>query len=196
MKTMIGMGVIGAMASVSLGQVYAGDGGAIPDDGGPSDPLVSRIFVSDTGVLTDLDLNLDITHSWVGDLIITLTHENSGTSVLLADRTGLGDNTLAGFGWNLEGAYTFDDDAPTYWADFGNPGSAFVLDNGSYQGVEALSAFNGEDVSGFWTLRISDNAFLDDGSLAGWSISATVPAPASALILGFGGAMASRRRRG
>ena len=36
----------------------------------------------------DLDIELDIEHSWVGELTVTLTHENTGTTVTLLSRPG------------------------------------------------------------------------------------------------------------
>ncbi|MCP4001401.1 MAG: hypothetical protein GY727_10870, partial [Gammaproteobacteria bacterium] len=48
---------------------------AIPDAASVTDTLV----VSDSGSLTDLNVSVDVTHSYVGDLIFTLTHVDTST---------------------------------------------------------------------------------------------------------------------
>ena len=56
----------------------------IPDD---DEEGVSDCFaVSASRVITDLNVTLEISHTWVGDLNVIVTHEQSGTSVVLIDR--------------------------------------------------------------------------------------------------------------
>ena len=45
---------------------------------------------------------------------------------------------------------------------------------GSFIPQEALSQFDGENLSGIWTLEITDAASADSGTLNGWSITADV----------------------
>ena len=44
--------------------------------------------IDNPGMINQVDVGLGITHGWVGDLIVTLTHEDTGTSVVLIDRPG------------------------------------------------------------------------------------------------------------
>ena len=59
----------------------------IPD----SDPagVSTTITVPAGGSLTDLDFSTNTTHTWVGDLIYTLEHVDTGTTVTLIDRPGV-----------------------------------------------------------------------------------------------------------
>ncbi|MEZ4767460.1 MAG: hypothetical protein R2844_03435 [Caldilineales bacterium] len=53
----------------------------IPDN----DPagITTTLTISDTGALADLNVSLAISHTWVGDLIITLEHVDTGTTATL-----------------------------------------------------------------------------------------------------------------
>jgi hypothetical protein len=57
----------------------------IPDQASIS----STIDVGDTRLVGDLDVRLDIAHDWVGDLIVSLTHQETGKIVSLVDRPGV-----------------------------------------------------------------------------------------------------------
>lgn len=191
MKALCTLGMVVAFAGTASAADYFGAGFAIPD----SDPTgaSSSIVIGDSFSITDLNVTLDINHSWVGDLIITLS--NGSTSVELINRPGVPELGSVGYSWNLAGVYTFDDGAATSFESIGNgPGTAFNLPSGSYAPENALAAFNGLDSAGTWTLTISDNAFLDTGTLNSWSLT-VVPAPSAVALLGLGGLVAGRRRR-
>ena len=61
-------------------------GNTIPDNNpnGTSD----SIYIDEGGLITDLDVSLDVCHGWVGDLIVELSHHESGQSITLIDRVG------------------------------------------------------------------------------------------------------------
>ncbi|MCZ6542116.1 MAG: hypothetical protein O6768_00455, partial [Planctomycetota bacterium] len=46
------------------------------------------ITVPDSAVITDVDVALQVTHTWVGDLCVTLVHQPTGTTVDLIQRMG------------------------------------------------------------------------------------------------------------
>lgn len=137
--------------------------------------------------LNDLNVRVTLTHSWDSDLWITLISPTGTSVVLSANRGGSGNN----FSNTL-----FDDEAAVTIA----AGSAPF--NGSFRPDGLLSAFDGQDAFGIWTLRISDQAGADSGSLNSWGLELTgvtnnVPEPTSLALsaLALAGLAAARRRR-
>ena len=61
------------------------------------------------GYLTDLNVSLEVTHTWVGDLSFTLTHQDTGTSVTVFDRPGVPGSTYGCQNDNINA--TLDDEA-------------------------------------------------------------------------------------
>jgi hypothetical protein len=189
MKTSIAMLAVAGLAGTAAAQSYNGAGFTIPD----SDPAgaSSSIVIADAGSVLDLTVTLSgLTHTWVGDLIITLS--NGSSTIDLINRTGF-PGSIAGFSWNLNGDYTFDDAASATFEGFAGTTSS-ILPSGSYAPEGALSSFNGGSIAGTWTLSISDNAGADTGALQGWTLT-NVPAPSAVALLGLGGVVAGRRRR-
>ena len=137
---------------------------SIPD----SDPTGTSdsLLIGSGGTIQDLNVSISATHSWVGDLIFTLEHEETGTSVTLFDRPGVPDTTFGCGGDNLN--VTLDDEASLPVEDQCDSGAPTI--NGSFQPNSALSTFDGEDASGTWTLTVSDNASPDVGTLVEWCV--------------------------
>ena len=169
---------------------------------GPAQLYPSQINVAGAaGPISDVNITLhNGHHTWVADLEVTLVSP-AGTAVRVLDLTGVQNADT------IDGDITFDDSAAMLFpdddtdgtisgtflvSDFENadadvPATAFGLD---------MSAFNGEDANGAWSLYIYDENAGDTGTFDGWTIDiVTVPAPASAALLGLGGFAAARRRR-
>ena len=107
------------------------------------------ITVLDNLVVNDVNLGLNLNHTWVGDLVITL-QSPMGTEVTLV-ANACGDLT------NINA--TFDDEAanPIICNEGGGPAiSGIVMPTGS------LSTFKGEPTLGTWNL-IVDDLFNEDG---------------------------------
>lgn len=131
------------------------------------------INVPTGGNIADLNVRLQVTHTWVGDLCATLTHPNGTTSVTLLSRPGLAaacDATgccgCSGNNYNI----TLDDGGSggTIEALCGAPN--VPVSPPSYTPDEALSAFNGLDMAGNWTLHLNDNGSGDTGTLDAWTL--------------------------
>ena len=131
---------------------------AIPDfSAGNPGVATSTLTVSGfNGTLTDLNATLDITHPFDGDLTVDLTSP-AGTTVRLINRVG-------GNGDNFTNT-TLDDDFA-----FNPIGSGTAPFSSTFAPSNPLSAFNGENPNGVWTLTVSDNAANDTGSLNSWSL--------------------------
>jgi len=182
----------------------SGAGGAIPDN----DPvgLSSTVFMGALpGGIKAVVVRLDVDHTWVGDLSVTLTLRRSPEQpviVGLFDRPGYAGPGTFGDDSDLAGAYFFDDRGgfPTLAEAAAGGDGDYVIPPGFYstEGVFDLTTFVNMDPRGEWTLTVVDNAFLDTGELRGWSLSLHLfPAPGP-LTLAFAaaGMWARRDRRG
>ncbi|MEO0973099.1 MAG: hypothetical protein AAFX85_08380 [Pseudomonadota bacterium] len=89
-----GEGEVSATFSFTTGAFICSTPNADIPDGSPAG-VTDTLVVADSGALQDLNVFLDITHTYVGDLTAILTHEDSGVSVTLMDRPGRVDT---GFG--------------------------------------------------------------------------------------------------
>ncbi len=139
---------------------------ALPDNSAGG--VTSTLTISGMDpIIDDVDMNLEITHTWVGDLQATLTSPN-GTVIELFDRPGVPASTFGCAGNDLD--VTFDDDAANSATDFENTCNNAPAIDGDFQPNVPLSAFNGENPNGTWTLFVSDNAAGDLGSITGWSL--------------------------
>ena len=158
----------------------------IPVDGENDHIITSTINVDDIGTIIDLNvLNFLVTHTWVGDLAATLTSP-SGTTVQLFDGPGIPASNFGCDGDNMN--VNFDDAAGSTATDLENTcdAAAFTI-SGTFQPLESLSAFLGEEVNGTWTLTIIDDyPSLDGGSLDGWGLDVCLlDAPLAVELLSF-----------
>jgi subtilisin-like proprotein convertase family protein/subtilisin family serine protease len=134
------------------------DIGLIPDGtgSGPGAPLVSSLqVVGLTQGITDVDVAVEIEHTWVSDLDLFLISPSGRRIALAFDVGGSGDD----FSGTI-----FDDAASTSIAA-GTP--PFT---GRFRPLEPLSSLNGEDANGTWQLEITDFFAEDQGTLVGWSV--------------------------
>jgi len=141
---------------------------AIPDGSGSTTPgtaatvsiVVPAVY---TNAITDLDFLLEIDHTYVGDLIVTLTSP-AGTTVTLVDRPGsptpLGTFGCSGDDINM----TLDDEAATAVEDQCDTTATPTISS-THSPTGLLSAFDGETPAGTWTLSVTDNAGFDTGTL-------------------------------
>jgi len=124
----------------------------------------ATLSVPDHGLISDLDVLLDISHTNVVDLCIYLDSPRGGTVILK-------DEQLMNHFWRDDPKIDmkntiFDDDAnhtllqanPPYTGRFKPAAANF------------LSTFNGQDACGEWTLRIYDLAYADTGALNRWEM--------------------------
>ncbi len=115
--------------------------------------------VGDSGTIDTMTVDIDATHTWVGDLIFTLSKD--GTSVVLMDRPGVPAGTF-GCGDNDVDA-TFDDTSGTPVETECSATPPAI--GGVVAPQQPLAAFNGVELSGSWNLNVSDNAGQDTGTM-------------------------------
>lgn len=124
----------------------------------------STINVTSGGTIQDLDIRIDIQHTYVSDLRISLRGPDGTTVVLVNRRGGSGDHFRNTF---------FDDSASQAIT------SAAAPFRGTFRPEQLLAAFNGKSITGTWTLIVEDLARLDSGRLVSWSMIARVGANSS-----------------
>jgi subtilisin-like proprotein convertase family protein len=127
--------------------------------------LNSTIIDPAMGEIESISVDLEVTHSWVGDLIVTVEH--GGDTVTLVDQPGVPASTFGCSGDNISANF---DDAAGGTVENVCPATDPVI-NGSFQPVNPLSVFLGDEASGTWTLSITDNAGGDTGTLDEWCLN-------------------------
>ncbi|WP_181566740.1 HYR domain-containing protein, partial [Aequorivita sp. CIP111184] len=137
---------------------------AIPD----GDPVgtTSILTITEDVVITDLNVNLDISHTWVGDVTTTITSP-TGTVVTIVDRPGY---TGTGFGCSGDDILATLDDAGTGAVET-QCGAGVPTIDGTFTPNNPLAAFNGESTMGDWIITISDAVAGDSGTLNAWGIT-------------------------
>ena len=137
-----------------------------------NDPAgVTSTITGSGGTITDLNVGLHITHTWQGDVTVSLTHVNSGTTVTLVNRPGNPQSTF-GFSTDNYGTaltpFVLDDAAAQVYdtpvVPVNDVSGAWLPDTGP------LSAFNGLSANSDWTLTVADNAAGDTGTLVSWGL--------------------------
>lgn len=117
--------------------------------------VTSEITFGDNLSIADVNVTLEIQHTWVGDLNIDLTSPNGTTRRLVSTQCGSTDNIDA----------VFDDAGVALVCN----GSAPAI-SGTVMPEQAFSAFNGEESAGTWTLTVADTALFDTGAINNFSI--------------------------
>ena len=138
---------------------------AIPDNS-PGMGVSSDLAVTDQGLILDLIVGVGITHTWVGDLIVTLTHVDTGTAVTIIDRPGV---PISSFGCSRNDISAFLADAAATPVETECADATPTID-GTFIPNNPLSAFDGEDLGGTWRLTVTDNALPDTGFLEEWAL--------------------------
>ncbi|MDP5098806.1 MAG: proprotein convertase P-domain-containing protein [Crocinitomicaceae bacterium] len=135
---------------------------AIPDSPNPgisSDLIMSNVPVGAT--ITDISVTMNVTHTFDGDLDITLTGPNATTIELSTDNGGAGDNFTN---------TVFSNTAVTAVTAGAAPFTGSFLPEGDLTTLFSVP-------NGTWTLSITDDAGGDIGTLDNWSITISYTLP-------------------
>ena len=137
---------------------------AISATGTPT--IISTLAIPSGVTISDVNVIMNITHSWISDLTATL-RSPTGTVITLFT---VQCNT--------------NPSVPNLNATFDDAGIAIVCGSnpaisGTVLPAQALSNFNGQSSTGTWTLTISDGANQDGGTLNSWSLNICGIAPLS-----------------
>lgn len=120
--------------------------------------VTSTLYISSTATIDDVNvIDLTGTHTWVGDLIVKLKSPAGTERTLFNQICSSQDN------FNIN----FDDESSLAYSSIPCPPTS----GGFYRPNQALSAFDGQDVNGTWTLTIQDVSPPDGGQLNSWGLS-------------------------
>lgn len=113
----------------------------------------------DSITINDLNVQLNISHTYVSDLTVKLTSPNGTIVQLFANQCGASDNVNATF-----------DDAGTLLVCSGNP-----VIKGVITPSQPLAVFNGQVSQGVWTLTVTDAYNSDGGTINNWGLTFCSP---------------------
>lgn len=111
---------------------------AIPDNDQAG--VTTTLNVPQMCTITDIQVDVDVSHTWKGDVTLTLTDPSGATTVTLHNRTGGSNDNIIG---NYPTSLTPDGD---------------------------LTTFNGIQAMGDWTLFASDSVGGDTGTVNSWGL--------------------------
>lgn len=124
-------------------------------DNGSSFTQSHVINISDATTVSNVNIGVDITHTYIGDLAIAILSPNNTNVLLKSSRDCDSEENILGI---------FDDEAITYNCLNASANMASKSLN------DLLSSFNGENSSGNWTIQLGDFAGGDVGTLNSWFV--------------------------
>lgn len=145
--------------------------------------IIQTGFESGT-TITDVNqivsLCMDMEHSYMGDLVISIACPN-GQNVILHQQGGGG--TQIGIPNQLDNVdctdpstqgtpfeYCFTPTATTTWVEWANANGG-TIPAGSYEPVQSLAGLVGCPTNGVWTLTVVDNWAADDGTVFSFALT-------------------------
>ncbi len=172
---------------------------AIPDNSASGYANTINVSGPEGFTITDVNVHLNISGGWNGDLYVTLVHNNSGAAILLnrVGRNGSGEGFGdAGFNVWLDDTgvngdiHLFGTGSSPVAGTFQPDGRA--VDPANVANGDARSAmlnqFNGQNPNGTWTIFLADNFGSYESRLDSWSLEITaVPEPVTVALGLFGG---------
>jgi len=131
---------------------------------GQAPPAIVHAVGRENCVVADVNVTLDIQHTWNHDLVVDVAGPGVPNVRLVNQICGADDNIQA----------VLDSDAATAIGSVCPPaGFQAVTPGGAGTAPGALNAFDGRDATGQWTLRVSDLVAPDGGVVRGWSVDIT-----------------------
>lgn len=122
----------------------------IPDNG--QNYSLSTINVPDSGIIQTVNVGINITHPYIGDLILIIARPDNSQSLLWQMACGTSNNLNVTF------------------SDGGTAVNCGSTTSGSFIPAEPLSEFEGTQAQGEWILAFADAAAGDTGTLNSWSV--------------------------
>jgi subtilisin-like proprotein convertase family protein len=120
-------------------------------------PFYSEIIMNSTDNVSDVNVTIDISHTWVNDMTISLISP-SLTEIQLVARpcTNAALSNITA---------TFDDSGSTIVC------ATSPAISGTVKPLQAFSGFNGQAINGIWKLKVLDPYNEDGGAINSWSLN-------------------------
>lgn len=172
-------------------------------DGVPSGVTVGPIVLSSNGdVIGDVVIELQMTHTYIGDLRILVSYDEGADGTMNASSVLMcqpGRNTCPSTGPDCDAnqvctygcsdnlicsnEYLIDDTGQTglglsQW-DTCTDTPAGIVPGGCYKPVTPLSVFEGLNRGGRWFLTVEDHEPADNGVICGWAVHVLGSSPTS-----------------
>ncbi len=125
----------------------------------------SILNIRDDRLIGDLDVSLDLFHSYLGDLQVVLRNASTNTSVVLKAASSCSTGKILDM--------VFDDAAAQTLSATCTTNRITVPINSVLRPAAALSAFRGQSFGSVWELQVIDGAVDDTGVLHNWCLRAT-----------------------
>ena len=138
-----------------------------------------------TGNITDLNLEVQINHTFVGDLVVAIEH--LGASVTVIDLMGHAALDCGGCAEPNINVTLDDEGTGGAIEDQCVAGGPAAQSPPNFTPNSSLSAFDGMNPNGAWTIKVQDGCGVDVGTLVRWSLkfaSATSPCAPSCTCKG------------
>ena len=128
---------------------------SVPDGVGANTPgpvVANSIVVPTTGNISDVNISLNVTHTYPNDLVIAINHPDA-TQVPVWNRACAGNDNF-----NI----TLSDGSPAF--------TCVANMTGTFNPSSPLSAFNNKPANGTWQLLTADYWNVDTGTINSWSV--------------------------
>jgi subtilisin-like proprotein convertase family protein len=156
-----GGGFLAFTSGTSPVVTFASSGAPVPIPDNNPTGATSTINVADARAVQDVNVTVNLTHTWDDDLVLSLLPPASAAVTLANRRGSSGDNFTNTI---------FDDEAAT-------PISAGAAPfTGAFRPETVLSTADNLSAAGAWRFKVVDQAGQDVGTIDGWSLALTFPA--------------------
>lgn len=132
--------------------------------------ITRSISISDNRYIFDIDVSVDISHAWVGDIIISIAHQDTNHITTLLHQPGV-PATALGCGQN--NIIAIFDDELSQDAEHNCSSTAAAI-SGIYIPYAPLNRYDFSSIRGEWIINVSDNSSGTTGKLNNWCIIASL----------------------
>ncbi|HEX5044141.1 MAG TPA: proprotein convertase P-domain-containing protein [Candidatus Polarisedimenticolaceae bacterium] len=142
-------------------QTFGSSGAPVPIPDNDATGATSTIDVADSRTVLDVNVTVNVTHTYDGDLVLSLLPPATPAVTLSNRRGGSQDNFTA---------TVFDDEGSLPIS------SGTAPFTGAFRPEGLLSTADGLSAAGAWRFRVVDQAGVDVGTIDSWSLALSFPA--------------------